>query len=126
MIMAFDKKDIYDKSEKAIKEHNLFFIEDIVAFLPCSRSTFYDFFPDKSDELDNLKELLEDNRINQKLKLRKKWGDTDNATLSLALYKLTGTSEERKRLSQTHHDLTSDGNKIHTPPLIVFVDTDED
>ena len=124
--MAFKTEELYIKAEIAITENNLFFVEDIVAFLPCSKPTFYDHFPLDSNELNNLKELLEDNRVAQKVKLRKKWGDTDNATLSLALYKLTGTSEERKRLSQTHHDLTSDGNKIQTPPAIVFVDTDED
>ena len=124
--MAFDTQELYNKAEKAIKENNLFFVEDIVAFLPCSKPTFYDHFPIDSNELNNLKELLEDNRVAQKVKLRKKWSDTDNATLSLALYKLTGTSEERKRLSQTHHDLTSDGNKLQTPPSIVFIDTDED
>lgn len=124
--MAYNKEKIYKTAYKAIKEHNLFFIEDIVAFIPCSKPTFYELFPIESNELNDLKELLDQNRINQKVKLRKKWSDTDNATLSLALYKLTGTDEERKRLSQTHHDLTSDGDKLNTPPAIVFVDTDED
>ena len=124
--MAYKTKDLLNKAIKAIEENNLFFIEDIVAFLPCDKTTFYKHFPIDSNENNDLKELLEVNRVNQKVKLRKKWGDTDNATLSLALYKLTGTSEERKRLSQTHHDLTSDGNKINTPPAIVFIDTDED
>tara|TARA_R110000782_G_scaffold72273_5_gene144794 strand:- start:81 stop:455 length:375 start_codon:yes stop_codon:yes gene_type:complete len=124
--MAYKTKDLLNKAIKAIEENNLFFIEDIVAFLPCDKTTFYKHFPIDSNENNDLKELLEVNRVNQKVKLRKKWGDTENATLSLALYKLTGTSEERKRLSQTHHDLTSDGNKISTPPAIVFIDTDED
>ena len=124
--MAYVTLELYQKAEKAIKEHNLFFVEDIVAFLPCDKTTFYKHFPIDSNENNNLKELLEVNRVSQKVKLRKKWGDTDNATLSLALYKLTGTSEERKRLSQTHHDLTSDGDKLQTPPSIMFIDTDED
>ena len=124
--MAYVTLELYQKAEKAIKQHNLFFVEDIVAFLPCDKTTFYKHFPIDSNENNNLKELLEVNRVSQKVKLRKKWGDTDNATLSLALYKLTGTSEERKRLSQTHHDLTSDGDKLQTPPSIMFIDTDED
>jgi hypothetical protein len=43
--MAYDKKKIYEQAEESIKKNNLFFIEDIVAFLPCSKPTFYDFFP---------------------------------------------------------------------------------
>jgi hypothetical protein len=54
--MAYDKSKIYQQAEEAIKKNNLFFIEDIVAFLPCSKQTFYEFFPPvNSDELRHLK-----------------------------------------------------------------------
>ncbi len=119
--MAYDKDKIYKQAEKAIKKNNLLFIEDIVAFIPCSKPTFYDLFPTESNEFNILKELLDQNRINTKVGLRKKWNDSDNATLSLALYKLTGTTEERKRLSQTHHDVTTQGEKLKDNKVEVVV-----
>ena len=56
-----------------IVKHKLFFVDDIVAFLPCSKSSFYEFYPDGSDELDELKELLEQNRVTLKVSMRSKW-----------------------------------------------------
>ena len=53
--MAYDKDKLYNQAVKAIEEHNLFFIEDIVAFISCSKPTFYEYFPVDSNELNNLK-----------------------------------------------------------------------
>jgi len=97
--MAYDTKDLKKKAIDAIKKHNLFFIEDVVAFLPCSKRTIYDH---KLQECDELKDLLEDNKVAVKLKLRKKWEVSDNATLQMALMKLICTDEERKRLAMEY------------------------
>ena len=61
--MAYDKKKIYNQAIEAINKNNLFFIEDVVAFLQISKSTFYDYFPIDSNELNDIKELLEQNKI---------------------------------------------------------------
>ena len=61
--MAYDKNKLYDQAKEAIEKHNLFFIEDIVAFIPCSKPTFYEHFHLDSDELNNLKVLLEQNKF---------------------------------------------------------------
>jgi hypothetical protein len=114
--MAYNKKKIFNQAKEAIEKNKLFFIEDIVAFLPCSRSTFYDFFPDKSDELDTLKELLEQNRVEIKVSMRSKWYKSENATLQLALMKLIGTDEEAHRLNGSSQkiDATTNGKDINT------------
>ena len=52
--MHFKTKDLLEKSIKAIEENNLFFIEDVIAFLPCGRTTFYNHELDKVDELKEL------------------------------------------------------------------------
>jgi hypothetical protein len=49
------KRKYFEQSKELIEKHKLFFIEDIVPFLPCVKSTFYSFFPENSDELDILK-----------------------------------------------------------------------
>ena len=65
--MTYKKDDLYTKSKEAIKKHNLFFIEDIVAFIPCDKTTFYKYFEIDSHELNNLKDLLYTNKIKTKL-----------------------------------------------------------
>ena len=100
--MAYDKKKIYKQAETAIKENNLYFVEDIVAFIPCSKPTFYDFFPLESNELNTLKELLEKNKIEMKTKIRAKLFKGEKAAELLALYKLICTDEERQSLSMSH------------------------
>ena len=114
--MAYNKNKIFNQAKEAIEKNKLFFTEDIVAYIPCSRSTFYDFFPDKSDELDTLKELLEQNRVEIKVSMRSKWYKSENATLQLALMKLIGTDEEAHRLNGSSQkiDATTNGKDINT------------
>jgi hypothetical protein len=111
--MAYDKDKLYQQAEKAIKENDLFFVEDIVAFLPCSKTTFYDYFPSNSDELNNLKELLETNKITTKAKIRKKLFKSDKASELLALYRLIATQEEHQRLNQSYVDHTTKGESVN-------------
>ena len=66
--MAFDRDKLYQQAQTAITENNLFFIEDIVAFIPCSKPTFYEYFPIDSNEFNNLKGLLEQNKIRTKIR----------------------------------------------------------
>lgn len=67
--MAYDRKKIFEQAKEMIIKHKLFFIDDIVSFLPCSKSSFYEFYPDGSDELDELKGLLEVNRTTLKVSI---------------------------------------------------------
>jgi hypothetical protein len=110
--MAYNKKKIYQQSEEAIKKHNLFFIEDIVAFLPCSKQTFYDFYPVNSDELDTLKELLENNKVKTKSAIRAKLFKSNKASELLAVYRLIATPEEHQKLNQSYIDHTTKGKEI--------------
>lgn len=111
----YNRDRIFEQAKELTVEHELFFIDDIIAMLPCSKSTFYEFYPESSDELDKLKQLIESNRISIKVGLRKKWKDSDTPALQLSLYKLICTSEERKNLSMTHSDVTTDGKEINKP-----------
>ena len=103
--MAYDKVKIFNDSLQIIREHKLYFIEDIVAYLPCAKPTFYDMFPPGSNELNELKEELSVNRVHTKVKMRKKWEDSDNATLQMGLMKLIGTEEEAHRLNGTKQEI---------------------
>ena len=39
--MAYKKEELEAQALEAIKKHMLYFIEDVVSFLPCDKSTFY-------------------------------------------------------------------------------------
>lgn len=115
--MAYNKEVLYKKALKVINKQNVFFIEDIVAYLPCDKSTFYKHFPPESDKLNDIKEKLEENKTRKKVNIRGKLYNADGTSGLLALYKLLGTNEERKRLSQTYVDITTEGQKM--PAIIV-------
>jgi len=97
--MAYDRKKIFEQAKEMIIKHKLFFIDDIVSFLPCSKSSFYEFYPDGSDELDELKALLEVNRVTLKVSMRSKWYTSNAPALQMALMKLIATPEELRKLS---------------------------
>lgn len=111
--MAFDKDKIYDQALEAIGNNKLYFIEDVVAYIPCGKDTFYRFFPIDSDEYDNIKEALDTNRINTKVRMRKKWEESDAPALQMGLMKLISTDEEAHRLngsSRVVDNTSSDGS----------------
>ncbi len=116
--MAYDKTEIFETAKKKIVEHKLFFVEDIVAFLPISKKTFYEYFPVESDECNELKELLNQNRTELKVSMRSKWYKSNAPALQMALMKLICTDEERKMLSMTHTDVTTNGKEINLPPFM--------
>lgn len=100
--MAYDKKKIFEQAKEMIVKHKLFFIEDIVAFLPCDKTTFYRFFEPESNEYNELKGLLETNRVELKVSMRSKWYKSNAPALQMALMKLIATPEELRKLSMTH------------------------
>jgi hypothetical protein len=114
--MAHNRNKIFKQAKEVIVKNNLFFIEDIVAYLPISKQTFYQFFPIDSDEIDELKDLLNQNRVEIKVSMRSKWYKSENATLQLALMKLIGTDEEAHRLNGSSQkiDATTNGKDINT------------
>jgi AcrR family transcriptional regulator len=95
----YDRKKIFEQAKDVIVKNKLFFIEDIVAFLPCSKSTFYEHFPNESDLYKKLVELLETNRTELKVSMRSKWYKSNAPALQMALMKLLSTPEELRLLS---------------------------
>lgn len=100
--MAYNKEKIYEQAKEVIVKNKLFFVEDIVAFLPCNKTTFYDFFPVESNELNELKELLETNRTELKVSMRSKWYKSNAPALQMALMKLIATPDELHKLSMNY------------------------
>ena len=116
--MAYDRNKIFEQAKEAIVKNKLFFIEDIVAFLPCDKTTFYRFFEVNCNEYNELKDLLETNRTELKVSMRSKWYKSNAPALQMALMKLICTDEERKMLSMTHTDVTTNGKEMNIPPFM--------
>jgi hypothetical protein len=112
--MPYDTKILKQKAIEAINDNNLIFVEDICAYIGIAKSTYYDHFPQGSNDSNELSEMLEKNKINLKVGMRKKWADSENATLQMALYKLCSTDIEHKKLQQNYTDVTSQNEKINT------------
>ena len=100
--MAYNKKEIFEQAKTAINDNNLFFIDDIVAWLPISKPTLYEFFPLESNELNILKRMLNINKVRTKSAIRAKLFKGQKAAELLALYRLICTPEERKALNQQY------------------------
>ena len=106
--MAYKTEDLFNTAMDQIKKHKLFFIEDIIAFLPCHKSTFYEHFPNESDNYKKMFEQLERNRTELKVSMRSKWYTSNAPALQMALMKLIATPEELKKLSMQY--IESDNN----------------
>ena len=117
--MAYDRKKIFEQAKEVTVKNKLFFIEDIVAFLPCQKSTFYDFFPVDSNEMNELKALLETNRTTLKVSMRSKWYTSNAPALQMALMKLIASPEELRKLSM-NHQVTEEVEK----PIFKQIDLD--
>jgi hypothetical protein len=110
--MAYNTKDLLTKAKAAIEKHKLFFIEDVVAFLPCAKPTFYEHFPNESNDRKEIEELLERNKVEIKTSMRSKWYKSEAPALQISLYKLICSDTERKAMSMQHNDVTSDNKPI--------------
>ena len=124
--MAYKTEDLFNTAIEQIKKNKLFFIEDIIAFLPCRKSTFYEHFPNDSDYYKRMFKELEKNRTELKVSMRSKWYKSNAPALQMALMKLIATPEELKKLAMNYTDHTTNGKEItKETPTIVFVKQDE-
>lgn len=120
---TYDAKQLEQEAIKLIEKHNLVFIDDVCAYLPCSRATFYNKGLDK---LDSIKDALTKMRTAKKIKLRKNWESSKSAVLQMGLYKLLATDEELKKLSMQQVDHTTGGDKLPTTIIQFIGDSDNE
>lgn len=81
---------------RVIREEKLTFFNDLSLFIEPTMSTLYEWEFEKSE---TIKAELGKNRLASKKKMRRKWEDSDNATLQLAAYKLIADKEELESLT---------------------------
>ena len=125
--MHYTTEELEQLAIKAIEQHKLINIVEVVSFLPVNRATFYNHGLDK---LDSIKEAIEKIKINTSTSLRSKWIDSDNATLQVALMKLVATDEDRKRLATSYMETKQnhtnvDLSNLSTDEIIELLKDDE-
>jgi len=124
--MAYDKSKIFEQAKEMTVKHKLFFMDEVPDFLPCSRSTFYDYFPDGSDELDALKSLISINKTQIKTSMRSKWYTSNAPALQMALMKLIATPEELKKLSMQYIESDNVNTNTNSNITVEIVNPNED
>lgn len=105
---TYKTEELENTALEAIEAYKLTSVDDIVAFIPCGRSTFYEHKLDKSTLL---KDAVNKNKIMMKQHIKKKWYDSDNATTDIALFKLLGTQDERDALNGVNRFNIDLGNR---------------
>jgi hypothetical protein len=99
------REDEFNKCLELVKANSdIHFIEDLVSYYGKSRTYFYEMFPYESNNYNVLKEAIEKNKTNTKIKLRKKWAVDGNATTEIALYKLVGNKDDRDALNGKYEE----------------------
>ena len=119
-----NKKSTYEKEIlKVIQDNNLFVIQDIFAFYTGIKSAqFYNLELEKSE---TIKRAIDDNKVKTKHSLKNKMFHSDNVSAWAILFKLIGTEEERRKLSQVYQTVDGDLN-IHSLKLIKASESDSD
>ena len=120
-----EKDKLFEQALQIAKDKRLIFVEEVIAYLPISKPTFYEYYPKDSNDFNELKRIIDDNKISIKQGLREKWYESDNATLQMALYKLTAREEERKKLAMSYVDNTTKGEKINGIQVEIIRNKDE-
>jgi poly-D-alanine transfer protein DltD len=114
--MAYDEKEIIAKALKLIPEEDVTDITDLCLVLGVSRQWFYVKGLDKNDEI---KEAIETTKRRLMRQLRRKWRQSDNATLQIAEARLLSTDDELERL--TISKVKSDNNHTIKMPTVLEV-----
>ena len=123
----YNTADLEKQSIEAITKNKLFFIEDIIPYLPCSRSLFYER---NLDKMDSIKEALIKNKVELKVSMRAKWYKSNAPALQLALMKLISSDDERKALSTSYMEskqehLMPDLSSLSTEQIIDLIKDEE-
>jgi hypothetical protein len=91
----YDTEELKQRALLEIKKHNLYFTDDVVAYLGISKQTYHNH---GLDEVDAIKNALHENRVKEKLSLRKKFSQSESAPERIFLYKLLASQEEKEQL----------------------------
>jgi hypothetical protein len=94
--MAYKTHELEETALTEITKRKLVYLSEVICYLPCDKTTFY---AHKLNQSNPIKEALEENRIDLKLKIRQKLLESDNPIALIASYKLFANRDELERLN---------------------------
>jgi hypothetical protein len=107
--IMYDYNEMEKKAVKILTNNNLIVsMRELISYLPLKYGTFYD---KKLNESDKIKKALEQNKVNIKTQLKRRWLTNDNATTQIALYRLAADNDELDRLNNNKFQISNDDNK---------------
>lgn len=107
---AYDIDKMRNQALDAIEKHKLNYINDIFAFVPYSKNTFYSKSLNKDD---SIIKKIEDNRVSIKVNLKNQWAKSKSPFLQQMLFRLLADEDELMRL-RTSDKQQSDSDKNYT------------
>lgn len=96
-----NKEKAYKMALKAAETSNAIYVQDVYEMIGISRSTFYHYFPNDSEQLDNIKRELRRNRSNIRMTVRDNMLNSKSSSSYIGLLKIVGTDDEKKALNNT-------------------------
>lgn len=94
--MPYDTEELKQLALKIIPEQQCVTLEEVWLFLGITRGTAANH---GLNEMHEIKEAVQREKIAVKNKLRRRWRDSDNATLQIAEFKLCSDDDELARLN---------------------------
>jgi hypothetical protein len=94
--MHYSKEEMIAKAIKVIDEEDCTAIEEVVMYMPIGKTTFYNY---GLNEVNEIKEAIDQKKIQLKKKMRRNWRNSDNATLQIADFKLMANDSELEKLT---------------------------
>lgn len=97
--MAYDREKIYKQALKILQEKTIYTVQDLIDYLPCTKSTFYMLFDSKSDEMDAIRNGINFIKVEAKQKIRKTFmSELATPTERMFMYKILANDDEKRSL----------------------------
>lgn len=115
-----DKHDMYEAMVKAIEKHKIKFYYQLFAYVPQHEDTGTKFLKEIG-KFATIKDLINRQKTEGKVKAINKWEKSDNAALQLAYFKLLANESELDRLT-----LNKNQNENKEVDKFKIIESDED
>ena len=124
IVMDLQKQKTYEKQLiEYIKKHKFMKWSHIIwKSAPFSKRTAYNF---ELHNLQTIKDVMQENCGEAMQYMLQKWIKGNNATLQIAAMRIVSDDETHRKLNQSYHDHTTQGEKI-TPPISWTKPTDDE
>ena len=121
--MAYKKAEIEKLALAAIEKYRPITVEELIAYIPISESTFYKW---KLQELQCIKDAMHHSKVEIKAGLRQKWYKGSSHATQIALYKLLASPSELEALNGRTPELNTIVANVSSAPKITWTKKKDD